>query len=77
MASDKSNAGPDELAKHLPADLALLFTAIRAEFDAKLDSRFTKLQYKVVMMGVPLGAVGGLFAELAKPGSVTGFIPFL
>jgi len=52
----------------LPPDLAVLFNAMRSEFDAKLSYSLSRMTNKILMLGVPLGAVGGFTAELLKPG---------
>jgi hypothetical protein len=52
----------------LPPDLAVLFNAMRSEFDAKLSYSLSKMTNKILLLGVPLGAVGGFVAEMAKPG---------
>jgi len=59
---------------HLRPDLALLLDAMRMENKALLDAGLSKMTNKILMLGVPLGAVGGFAAELVKPGVVSGSV---
>lgn len=54
----------------LAPDLALLLDAMRSENAALLDARIGKLTNRLLMMGIPLGAVGGFAAEMVKPGVI-------
>ena len=78
--SDKHHTLADEIERQLPPELGLLFQAIRAEFDAKLEARIGKLTNRLLMMGIPIGAVGGFVAELVRPGTAQqalGLLPFV
>lgn len=72
MSNEETRTGKavDEIQAQLPPDHALLLAAFRAEFDAKLQANFARLQVRLLMFGIPLGAVGGFTAELVRPGSV-------
>jgi hypothetical protein len=71
----------EHLEKLLSPDLALLFAAIRSEFDAKIRAESNRIMVRILAMGIPLGAVGGFAAEWVRTGSanaaISTFIPFL
>lgn len=59
----------DAVERQLPADLALLFAALRSEMHANNQAMYSKLMLRIVLMGIPVGAVGGFVAEMVRPGS--------
>ena len=77
----RSASEADEIQRHLPPDLGLLLAALRSEFDAKLNATVSRLRNQLLVMGIPLGAVGGFAAEWVRTGSSAEaalfFIPFL
>lgn len=80
MPDSKTPEVIDAIQQQLPAEHALLLAAFRAEFDSKLDAGLARLQTRILLFGIPLGAVGGFAAELVRPGSAAqalSLIPFV
>lgn len=63
MARLDREAATDELVKQLPMDHAILFSAIRNEFDAKLD----KVQTRGMVALLAGGTLGGIASTLLRP----------
>lgn len=63
MADEKQRPS-DEIERQLPVELALLLTAMRSEFDAKVAS----LKGWGIAMCLGGGAIGGFVGELVRPG---------
>lgn len=59
----------DAVERQLPPDMALLFAALRAEMHARDETLYNKLLSRILIMGIPLGAVGGLVGEVIRPGT--------
>lgn len=75
--SRESNREVQEAAEKLPPDLALLLAAMRSEFEAKLDLRFSKMTNRLLVMGIPLGAAGGFAAEMVRPNLLNDTASFI
>ena len=70
-----------DLERKLSPELGILFAALRSEFDAKLESEVARLQRNLLLLALPLGAIGGFSAELVRPSTVqvglSLFLPFM
>jgi hypothetical protein len=81
LHSSEEQRKSEDLEKLLSPDLALLFGAIRSEFDAKLRAEANRILSRLLMLGIPLGAAGGFAAEWVRSGNtpeaVSILLPFL